>query len=252
MTVNVSATRRQRVIEMDDADIGPADCIGNSRRQTGHLVAAGKDVAGIYAAAECLGTINAHYVLYKGTEIAQITCNFGTLTGAGFQQEPAARHPAPLCGIQDRAEETTHTTESLLFAEFQGLSDVDDDASRSNSSTCLEEIDDERNQALPATMVSARRIIPRAWIDDIGRMDEETYIEFSDRQFNRIARGGGPRGVRERFWRCRKYLGSRKARKFTMEGMKKGGKADAVATDTGAAVIADRRKRHERTGTAIP
>jgi len=29
-----------------------------------------------------------------------------------------------------------------------------------------------------------------------------------------------------------------------MEGMKKGGKADTVAADTGAAVIADRRKRH--------
>jgi hypothetical protein len=120
---------------MDDADIGPTDRIGNSRRQTGHLVAASEDVAGIHAAAERLGTINTNYVLHKGTEIAQITCNFGTLTSAGFQQEPAARHPRSPRGVQNGTEESAHTTESLFFAEFQGLSDVDNDASRSNSST---------------------------------------------------------------------------------------------------------------------
>jgi len=108
----------------------------------------------------------------------------------------------------------------------------------------LEEIDDERNQALPATMVSTRRIIPRTRIDDIGRMDEKAYIEFSDRQFNRITRGRCPRTVGERFGRRCKYLGSRESGKFTMEGTKKGGKADTVAADTGAAVIADRRNGH--------
>jgi hypothetical protein len=36
-----------------------------------------------------------------------------------------------------------------------------------------------------------------------------------------------------------------------MKLRKKGGKADAVATDTGAAVIADRRKRHENRNPII-
>jgi hypothetical protein len=146
-------------------------------------------MAGIDTAAEHIRTINTDQVLYKSTEHAQISSDFGTLTGTGFQQQTTARDPRSPCSVQNSTEEATHTTKPLLFAEFQGLSDVDNDAARSNSSTCLEEIDDERNQVLHATRLSTRRIIPRAWIDDIGRVDEEAYIEFSDRQFNRITRG---------------------------------------------------------------
>jgi hypothetical protein len=92
-------------------------------------------MAGIYTAAKRIGPVNTDQVLYKGTENAQISSDFGTLTRTGLEQESAAGDTARFGGVQDRAEETTHTTKSLLFAEFQGLSDVDNDASRSNSST---------------------------------------------------------------------------------------------------------------------
>jgi hypothetical protein len=49
--------------------------------------------------------------------------------------------------------------------------------------------------------------------------------------------------MRERLGRRGKYLRSREGRKFTMEGMKKGGKANTVTADTCAAVITNRRKK---------
>jgi len=70
---------------MNDTDIRPADLLPNQSSQTGHFIATGKDVAGIYTAAEYIGPVNADQVLYKGTENAQITGDFGTLTSASFQ-----------------------------------------------------------------------------------------------------------------------------------------------------------------------
>jgi hypothetical protein len=84
MAIDVGTTRRQRVVEMNDADIRPANLLSHQGSQTGHLVATGEDVAGIHTAPKCLGAINAHYVLYKGTENAQITGDFGTLTGTSL------------------------------------------------------------------------------------------------------------------------------------------------------------------------
>ena len=229
---------------MNHADIGPANFLTNQRRQSRHLIAAGKDVTGIYAAAECISAIHTDQVLNKGTEHAQITSDFGTLTCAGFKKQTAARNAAITCGVQDRAEEAPHTTETLGFPHFEGFTDVNDYSSCAHTGALLEEVDDERNETLPAASIIARRIGPRAWIDDIGRMNEEANIKFCDRRTNRITRCRRPRTVGERFRRRGKYLRSGEGRKFTMEGMKKGGKAGTVTANTGAAVIANRRKRH--------
>jgi hypothetical protein len=40
---------------MNDTDIRPADLFIHKRRQTGHFIAAGGDVTGIYTAAERIG-----------------------------------------------------------------------------------------------------------------------------------------------------------------------------------------------------
>jgi hypothetical protein len=98
---------------MDDADIGPTNLLSNKSRQTGHFIATGEDVASIDAAAERIGAIHIDQILHKGTEHAQIMSDFGTLTGAGFKQEPAARHPALLGSIQNSAEEPTHAAQPL-------------------------------------------------------------------------------------------------------------------------------------------
>jgi hypothetical protein len=69
---------------MNNADIGPANLLSNKSRQTGHFIAAGEDVASIYTAAERFGTIHTRQIFHKCTEHAQISSNFGTLTGAGL------------------------------------------------------------------------------------------------------------------------------------------------------------------------